>query len=169
MIPRHLGKAHSHHAAIGKASVEQTCTDQARENSLGDQIVKGFWGDGLSGHGAFRGRERLSDQPGRVGWIGFFAEAVFDALEDIFQVRLDDLVEDFSPLASAREEPAALHESEVLGGHGGWDLASFRQLGDRNLLRLEHLEHAKAVGVSEHLEALGGLSERLEARQLGRS
>jgi hypothetical protein len=43
----------------------------------------------------------------------------------------------------------------------------FRQLGDRNLLRLEHLEHAKAVGVSEHLKALGGLSERLEARQLG--
>jgi hypothetical protein len=37
-----------------------------------------------------------------VGWIGFFAEAVFDALEDIFQVRLDDLVEDFSPFASAR-------------------------------------------------------------------
>jgi hypothetical protein len=60
-----------------------------------------------------------------------------------------------------------LHESEVLGGHGGWDLASFRQLGDRNLLRLEHLEHAKAVGVSEHLKALGGLSERLEACQLG--
>jgi hypothetical protein len=29
--------------------------------TLGDQIVKGFWGDGLSGHGAFRGRERLSD------------------------------------------------------------------------------------------------------------
>jgi hypothetical protein len=29
------------------------------------------------------------------------------------------------------------------------------------------LEHAKAVGVSEYLEALGGLSERLEARQLG--
>jgi hypothetical protein len=57
----------------------------------------------------------------------------------------------------------------VLGGHGGWDLASFRQLGDRNLLRLEHLEHAKAVGVSEHLKALGGLSERLEACQLGRS
>jgi hypothetical protein len=25
------------------------------------------------------------------------------------------------------------------------------------------------VGVSEHLKALGGLSERLEARQLGRS
>ena len=102
MIPRHLGKAHSHHAAIGKASVEQACTDQARENSLGDQIVEGFWGDGLVGHDAFKGRERLSDQPGRVGWIGFFAEAVFDALEDIFQVRLDDLVEDFSPLASAR-------------------------------------------------------------------
>jgi hypothetical protein len=57
----------------------------------------------------------------------------------------------------------------VLGGHGGWDLASFRQLGDRNLLRLEHLEHAKAVGVSKHLKALGGLSERLEACQLGRS
>ena len=102
MIPRHLGKAHSHHAAIGKASVEQTCTDQARENSLGHQIVKGFWGDGMVGHDAFKGRERLLDQPRRVGWIGFFAEAVFDALEDIFQVRLDDLVEDFSPLASAR-------------------------------------------------------------------
>jgi hypothetical protein len=82
--------------------VEQTCTDQARENSLGHQIVEGFWGDGLVGHDAFRGRERLSDQPRRVGWIRFFAEAVFDALEDIFQVRLDDLVEDFSPLASAR-------------------------------------------------------------------
>jgi hypothetical protein len=25
--------------------------------ALGDQIVEGFWGDGLSGHGAFRGRE----------------------------------------------------------------------------------------------------------------
>ena len=79
-----------------------TDIDQVDRVTLGDQIVKGFWGDGLSGHGAFRGRERLSDQPGRVGWIGFFAEAVFDALEDIFQVRLDDLVEDFSPFASAR-------------------------------------------------------------------
>jgi hypothetical protein len=36
-----------------------------------------------------------------VGWIGFFAEAVFDALEDIFQVRFDDLVIDFSSVALA--------------------------------------------------------------------
>ena len=55
----------------------------------------------------------------------------------------------------------------MLGGHGGWDLASLCQLGDRKRLRLEHLEHAKPVGVSEHLKALGGLSERLEARQMG--
>ena len=55
----------------------------------------------------------------------------------------------------------------MLGGHGGWDLASFRQLGDRKRLRLEHLEHAKSVGMSQNLKALGGLSERLEARQMG--
>jgi hypothetical protein len=36
-----------------------------------------------------------------VGWLGFFAEAGFDALKDIFQVGLDDLVEDISPFASA--------------------------------------------------------------------
>ena len=60
-----------------------------------------------------------------------------------------------------------MHESEVLGGHGGWDLASLCQLGDRKRLRLEHLEHAKSVGMSQYLKALGGLSERLEARQLG--
>jgi len=79
-----------------------TDIDQVDRVALGDQIVEGFWGDGLVGNDAFKGRERLRDQPGRMGWIGFFAEAVFDALEDIFQVRLDDLVEDFSPLASAR-------------------------------------------------------------------
>lgn len=60
-----------------------------------------------------------------------------------------------------------MHESEVLGGHGGWDLASLCQLGDRKRLRLEHLEHAKSVGMSQNLKALGGLSERLEARQMG--
>ena len=74
--------------------------DQVDRVALGDQIVEGFWGDGLSGHGAFRG-ERSSDQSGRVGWLGFFAEAGFDALKDIFQVGLDDLVEDISPFASA--------------------------------------------------------------------
>jgi hypothetical protein len=51
-----------------------------------------------------------------------------------------------------------LHESEVLGGHGGWDLASLCQLGDRKRLRLEHLKHAKSVGMGQNLKALGGLS-----------
>jgi hypothetical protein len=40
-------------------------------------------------------------QRGLVSWNGFCAETVFDAPKDIFQVGLDDLVEDISPFATA--------------------------------------------------------------------
>jgi hypothetical protein len=39
--------------------MEQACADQSRENSLGDQIVKGFWGDGLVGHDALKGEGEI--------------------------------------------------------------------------------------------------------------
>lgn len=84
-------------------------------------------------------------------------------MEDIFQVGLDDFVVDFAARASAFEETAALHESQVFGGHGGWDLAGLSKLRDGEVLGQEHLEHTESVWVSQDFEALGSLAERFEA------
>ncbi|MFM2012231.1 MAG: hypothetical protein RLZZ396_1015, partial [Planctomycetota bacterium] len=98
-------------------------------------------------------------------FVVFCTEAIFDALEDIFQVGFDDLVEHLSSVAFACKEPAALHEAQVFGGHGCGDLASLGQFRDGEVLSKEHLEHPESVRVGKDFEALGGLPERLEARE----
>lgn len=75
----------------------------------------------------------------------------------------DDFVVDFASIASAFEEPAALHESKVFGGHWGWDLAGLCKLRDGEVLCMEHLEHPESVRVGKDFEALGSLAERFEA------
>jgi len=78
-------------------------------------------------------------------------------------VGFDDFVVDFASIASAFEEPTALHESKVFGGHGGWDLAGLSKLGNGKVLAVEHLEHPESVRVGKDSEALGSLAERFEA------
>ena len=78
-------------------------------------------------------------------------------------MRFDDFVVDFSAIASAFEEPAALHESKVFGGHRGWDLAGLGKLRDGKVLAVEHLEHPESVRVGKDSEAFGSLAERFEA------
>ncbi len=51
-----------------------------------------------------------------------------DAIQDAFQMGFGHPVVDFPPLPLADQEPAALHEPQVLGGHILRNLAVFGDL-----------------------------------------
>lgn len=47
-----------------------------------------------------------------------YAESVFDALQDIFEMRFRNSIEDFASVFLAIQESAPLHQPQVFGSHG---------------------------------------------------
>lgn len=78
--------------------------------------------------------------------------------ENAFQMRFDDLVIDFSSLFLAREKSAVLHQSQMFGRHGTWQITGFRQLTDRIVTLKQHLYHSQPMRVSQCAETFGCLS-----------
>jgi hypothetical protein len=68
-------------------------------------------------------------------------EARFDTRQQVGQVRLGHRVVHVSTLPFGPQEPAALHEPQMLGGHVAKDSTGFGQLADGVLPPQEHLHH----------------------------
>ena len=71
-----------------------------------------------------------------------------------------------STIAFGRQEPAALHQPQVLRRHVTRDFARLRKLTHRVLPVQQHLDHPQSVGVRERPKAFCGLSQGLEIDQL---
>ena len=95
-------------------------------------------------------------------------EAGFDAVHDVFEVRLGDAVEDLASLLVAVQKPTPLHQSQVFGRHRLRQLARLSQLTDRKLSRQQHLDHPQPMRMSQHPQALSRLAESREIGQLGK-
>jgi hypothetical protein len=86
----------------------------------------------------------------------FSVEAVFDAAEDAGEVWLGDAVVDLATFPFAKQETAALHQPQMLGGHVAVYSAGFGKLTDGVPATQQHLDDAEAVGVGQRFEAFGG-------------
>jgi hypothetical protein len=92
-------------------------------------------------------------------------EAINDALHDVFQVRFNDTIEDFSAIFVAVEEATPLHQTQVFGGHGGGKFTAFCQFANRVVAGQEHLNHPQAMWMGQYAETFGRLPKCVEVRQ----
>jgi hypothetical protein len=79
--------------------------------------------------------------------LGCSSKAIFDAFDDALKLRLDDPIIHFSPLLFAGEQPAVLHEPQMLGSHRGWQFARRRQFPDGKVSLEQHLYHPQTMRV----------------------
>jgi hypothetical protein len=94
-----------------------------------------------------------------------FIETLFDALHDVLQVGFHDSVEDLPALFLAVEEATPLHQAQVLGSHGRWQLTAFRQFTDREIPGQQHLNHPQTMRMSQHAETLRSSPECIQVGQ----
>src|SRR6476661_8109031 len=84
-------------------------------------------------------------------------KTIFNTLENVLQVRFSNAVVHLSSVLLAGQEPAALHQPQVLGRHRCRELTGFRQFCDRMVALQEHLDHPHPMRVSQDAETLRSL------------
>jgi hypothetical protein len=97
------------------------------------------------------------------------SEPTFDALHDVRQMWLCDLVVRVSSLLPPRQEAAMLHQSQVLGRHVIGNLARLGEFLNRILATQQHLDHAEPNRVRQGSKALRGFGHHIQVDQLRRT
>jgi hypothetical protein len=88
-------------------------------------------------------------------------KSAFDAIHDLLQVRLSDLVVHLSTIAFTGEEAAPLHQPKMLGRHVIGYPRVFGEFANRVPTMQQHLDHPQPHRVGQRFQTFSGLRKRI--------